>query len=310
MLWMCRGGKLNSAWKSQGVLLRGVDNFPEPSRKSIPCGQEERGIQGREVIIKAQRNDCAFKNEWCIQKGSGLLEWRVHVEVKFIRAKWQGGPNKEWRFDCESHEKVSCSFAWNIFLCPLLLFQMLFVFLCLWQLVTFLDLGAMVLCKRCPMHPGNALPTHHPSWRLSGFPLPGLQWGSLSCGRLCMLVVWQAWSPLRLLVARPSLMWMLLVAGQRGLVTRWWVAKSCHTPPPGWCWLTGGQSQGPKASGALACEATSWVSPCPWAGRAGSWSLAARSGITEFLSGWWMVGVELGGSSWHSCVWGPGHHHR
>ena len=229
MLWVCRGGKLNSAWRSQGVLLRGGDNLPEPSRKSIPCGQEER----RSDYKGTEEWQCAFKNEWCIQKGSGLLEWRVHVEVKLIRAKWQAGPNKEWRFDCESHEKVSCSFSWNIFLCPLLLFQLLFVFLCLWQLVTFLNLGAVALCKRCPMHPGNALPSHHPSWRLSGYPLPGLQRGSLNCGRLCMLVVWQAWSTLCLLVARPSLMWMLLVAGQRGLVTRWWVAESCPAPPWG-----------------------------------------------------------------------------
>lgn len=42
-------------------------------------------------------------------------------------------------------------------------------------------------------------------------------------------------------------------------------------------------------------EATSWVSPCPRAGRAGSWSLAAGPGISELLSGCWMVGGRNGG---------------
>lgn len=61
------------------MLLRGGDNLPEPSRKSIPCGQEERGIQ--EVIIKVQRNDSVHsKMNGAFRKVQGSLNggcmWR------------------------------------------------------------------------------------------------------------------------------------------------------------------------------------------------------------------------------------------
>lgn len=63
------------------MLLRGGENLPETSRKSIPCGQEERGIQGGEVVIKAWRND------------------NVHSEMNGAFRKVQGSLNEGcmWR---------------------------------------------------------------------------------------------------------------------------------------------------------------------------------------------------------------------
>ena len=43
MWWVCRGGCLNSAMGSLGGLQRGGGYLADTSRKSFPCGQEEKG---------------------------------------------------------------------------------------------------------------------------------------------------------------------------------------------------------------------------------------------------------------------------
>ena len=56
------------------------------------------------------------------------------------------------------------------------------------RLVMFLRLIEVALCRKSPVCPCSALPSHHPSYMLSGFPLRELC-GSFCCGRLSTWVI-------------------------------------------------------------------------------------------------------------------------
>ena len=67
-----------------------------------------------------------------------------------------------------SYQVLSCSFASYIFLCHLVLSQVLFVFYVCGRLVTFLDFGEVFLCRRHLLHPSSV---HSP--RARGQVVPG-----------------------------------------------------------------------------------------------------------------------------------------
>lgn len=77
-------------------------------------------------------------------------------------------------------------------------------------------------------------------------------------------------------------MWMLLVAGQQGLVTRWWVADSCPTSPLASADSLVGGVRVPKPLGLL------HVKPHP--------GLVPIHRLAELAPGVWLQGQE----SWSS----------
>lgn len=134
--------------------------------------------------------------------------------------------------DCLSpfHLVLPCSFVWNMFLFCLILTKLVLCFSIFGILVTFPELGEMVLSRSHPMCFCRGLLSLFTRAIYSrGSTIKGciglyvvMNWLFRSSGRLVWLPVW--------LVARLCFVWTLLATVWQGLVMRRLIAEACGSP--------------------------------------------------------------------------------
>ena len=175
---------------------------------------------------------------------------------------------------------LSGSFVWNIFLCHLILSELLFIFYVYGSLVTFLNLGEVALCRRRPLIPSRTLPLSLPKLYALGVPpkraacillLGGYVGGLLSLAPSLVRCHPALYGCCWLVGPGPEAAGRGTLVGLGLVLAHWWAVRAQKPPGlrPGPWWVT----PGPGLSAGVPV------------GRAGSWSLVTGLGDPSAVAG-------------------------